>query len=225
MITLRGHGLVGSTYNVLKLGKATTLPTFAPDGIWARHRSFRSGPPDFNTTTSIQNPASAGNNSPPVNPATVPPTPASSLSTLPNTVLLRSLFVNSITSRSWLLTPAIAFLSLLCRPHLPAILDANRNPVLRWLIKQTVYKQFCAGENPEEIKKTVKTMKDMGFRGAMLTYARETLFDHKTGTEHDLGGEEGSAVKSDVDPIIEAWRQGTLGTAALLDTGDQLAIK
>jgi hypothetical protein len=96
--------------------------------------------------------------------------------------------------------------------------------VLRWLIKQTVYKQFCAGENPEEITKWLQTMKAMGFRGAMLTYARETLFDHKTGTEH-VGGEEGTEVKSDVDPIIEAWRQGTLGTAALLDEGDQLAIK
>lgn len=65
----------------------------------------------------------------------------------------------------------------------------------------------------------------MGFRGTILTYAKETVFDQKTNTQHGMGVATTEGEKSGKCKDVEAWRKGTLETVGLLKEGDQLAIK
>ncbi|KAH8709203.1 Pyrroline-5-carboxylate reductase [Beauveria bassiana] len=152
---------------------------------------------------------------------------ASGLSALPNAALLRSLFINGISSRPWALSPAISLLVKSCQPKPAFLFNIAKNPVLAWLLKETVYKQFCAGEAPSEIKSTMGAMKDMGFKGTILTYAKETVFDHKNKEEFGLGMNmiPTNGASSTECPYITSWKQGTLDTVKLLGEQDQLAVK
>lgn len=109
----------------------------------------------------------------------------------------------------------------------------DRNPILHGILKKTFYEQFCAGENGAETKATIRELKDMGFRGVIMTYAKETVFDHRTHTMQGLGA---AALQSEKrnQPLhprvarcanIEAWRKGTLETVEQLENGDYLAVK
>ncbi|KAL3951727.1 hypothetical protein ACCO45_013444 [Purpureocillium lilacinum] len=153
------------------------------------------------------------------------PEDASPLSVLPAAALCRSLFTNTVSSTPWLLSPAIYFLSYLCQPRRPLLFDVQRNRPLAWLMKQTVYKQFCGGETPAETKQTMRRMRDMGFRGTIITLATETVFDYRKNLVHGLGVEAGAGEGAATCPAIASWRKRTLGAVELLDEGDQLAIK
>lgn len=69
-------------------------------------------------------------------------------------------------------------------------------------------------------------LKRLGIRGIILTYARETVFDHKTNKAQPQGhilNEQ--SVAADYCPNIEAWRKGTHETIDLISEGDYLALK
>lgn len=151
---------------------------------------------------------------------------ASPLAALPNGVLLRSLLIAAISSKPYLLGPSLRILSILSQPGRSLLLDVDRNPLLHGLLKHTFYKQFCAGENGAETQGTLRHLKELGFRGTILTYAKETVFDHKTNTSHGLGISK-SLMEEKVEhcPTIEEWRKGTLKTVDLLGDGDYLAMK
>ncbi|KAF1734291.1 putative proline dehydrogenase, mitochondrial [Beauveria bassiana] len=70
-------------------------------------------------------------------------------------------------------------------------------------------------------------MKDMGFKGTILTYAKETVFDHKNKEEFGLGMNmiPTNGASSTECPYITSWKQGTLDTVKLLGEQDQLAVK
>lgn len=69
-----------------------------------------------------------------------------------------------------------------------------------------------------EVKRTMKSMKKMGFESVILGYAKETL-DEKT---RSLA----SASKTDAKELaIEQWKMGTLKTLSMLGDGDFLAVK
>ncbi|KAJ5039880.1 proline dehydrogenase [Penicillium rubens] len=75
-------------------------------------------------------------------------------------------------------------------------------------------------------------MKDMGFRGMILTYAAETVFDHSTQAQSGQGvaalkSENGDvAVEASVHcPSIEAWREGTVETIYMTEAEDYIAVK
>ncbi|KAL3496993.1 FAD-linked oxidoreductase [Aspergillus germanicus] len=146
------------------------------------------------------------------------------LSALPTRVLLRSLLVSTISSKPLLLRSSLWALSILSKPNRGFLLSVDRNPVLHGILKKTFYEQFCAGENGAETKATIQELKDMGFRGVIMTYAKETVFDHSTKTAHGLGiaaseSQEGYCTN------IEAWRKGTMETVEQLENGDYLAVK
>ncbi|KAK1622533.1 proline oxidase [Colletotrichum phormii] len=149
----------------------------------------------------------------------------STLAALPTPVLMRSLLVSAISSKPMLLGPTLAALSLFTIPNRGFFTDVDRNPVLHSLLKSVFYKQFCAGETPKETKETMRHLRFMGFRGTILTYAKETIFDAKTNVEHGLGIESEENAKGGLDCTIESWRQGVLETVDLLGDGDQLALK
>lgn len=67
----------------------------------------------------------------------------------------------------------------------------------------------------------------MGFRGVILTYAREVVVDASSEGPND-GQQKSSKLESSEsveDQDIEAWRQGVLETVSMLVEGDFLALK
>ncbi|USP81267.1 hypothetical protein yc1106_08541 [Curvularia clavata] len=146
---------------------------------------------------------------------------------MPTSMLLRSLFIATISSTKALLIPSLHLLSFLSKPNRGFLFNIERNPILKAVLKSTVYKQFCGGETAQETKACVKQLKDLGFKGVILTYAREIVFDHRTEAakqnESKSSGIERAALPHDAD--IEAWRAGTLETLDLISEGDILAIK
>ncbi|CAF3459248.1 unnamed protein product [Fusarium graminearum] len=158
-------------------------------------------------------------NTPVVNGAETP------LSELPPLILYRSLFINAVSSRPWLLIPSLHLLQKLSHAGNPYLFNVSRNPLLRTILKHTFYKQFCAGETGAEAQATMKELQDMGFKGTILTFAKETVFDSKTGKEQGHGIETSTTNECQWCDNIEAWRDGTLKTVELLREGDQLATK
>ncbi|KAJ5595526.1 uncharacterized protein N7459_001734 [Penicillium hispanicum] len=122
---------------------------------------------------------------------------------------------------------------MLSKQQTGLLLNVDRNPIFHRILKKTFYEQFCAGENGSETKATIRQLKNMGFRGVIMTYAKETVFDHRTNSQQGLGI---AALESEKNsqPLdsrvvhcanIEAWRHGTLETVDHLEDGDYLAVK
>lgn len=154
---------------------------------------------------------------------------ASPLSVMPLPMFLRSLLVATISSKKWLLIPSLHLLDFFAKPNRTWVFNLEKNPVLKAIIKKSFYNQFCAGTTPTETKACVRALKSMGFRGVILTYAQEMVFDSKNGKGHSPGTaaeeskKEGAGIK--IDSVIESWRAGTVGTIDLIEEGDILAIK
>lgn len=101
-------------------------------------------------------------------------------------------------------------------------LNPARNPVVHLLVRKLFYDHFCAGENEEEVKGTIATIKEMGYEGVILGYAKETLVDKNSsaGEASQAGG--GGEVLA---KAVEEWKVGTLKTLEMLGKGDFLAVK
>lgn len=97
-----------------------------------------------------------------------------------------------------------------------SVLDVARNPLLNLLVKHTLYRQFNAGENKLEVQKSIQDIKNLGYRGVLLGYAREVLVG-----------------QGNVDPLDEKagreetqmWLDGTLQTVDMAQEGDYVALK
>lgn len=155
------------------------------------------------------------------------------LSALPTRMLLRSLLIATISSKRFLLIPSLKILSFLSKPGRGYLLNVDKNPLIHAFLKKTFYDQFCAGETRGETKATCQQIRDLGFRGVLLTFAKETVFDHRTCTEHSVGEAALEARENFLLPDpkvalnadIETWRKGTLDTIDLLGETDYLAVK
>jgi hypothetical protein len=151
------------------------------------------------------------------------------LSLMPTNMLLRSFFIATVSSNKFLLIPSLHLLSFFAKPNRSFLFNVDRNPVLKAILKRTLYNQFCAGETERETRACVKQLKDLGFKGVILTFAKEMVYDdkskksnHHTSTSEKFHEME-AAIAEDTD--IEAWRVGTLKTVDLISEGDILAIK
>ncbi|OQE15718.1 hypothetical protein PENSTE_c027G06742 [Penicillium steckii] len=148
-----------------------------------------------------------------------PPPPRKSLAAplakLPLSSVLRSLLVLSVSSSSLLLKPCIYTLSQLAHPR-TALLDVSKNPLLNFLVKHTIYKQFNAGENKLEVQESIRNIKQLGCRGVLLGYAREVL----VGENQDAAYDEKAALAE-----IQTWLDGTLQTVDMAQKGDFVALK
>lgn len=156
-------------------------------------------------------------------------------SLVPTKVLLRSLLIATVSSHRALLAPSLAILSFLAQPRGP-LFSIEKNPILYMIFKRTIYNHFCAGENKREVTSTIRGIKDMGFKGVILTYAREVVLDHSTKKEaavesHGNSTEGGVVapiaghIETSDDEAIVAWRAGVLETVGMLRESDVLAIK
>lgn len=105
------------------------------------------------------------------------------------------------------------------------LLNPDRNPLLRQLIKKTFYMQFCGGENAAEVRRTIAGLKGIGFSGVILGYAREVVLTDGE-TEHLAAcGLESEAAEACIQNEVIPWARGTLETVKLAEPGDYVALK
>ena len=145
------------------------------------------------------------------------------LSLLPFSTLLRSYALTALSSYPLLLTPSLKILSRIA--HSPsARLNPDQNPVLHWVLKKTFYAQFCAGESPKEVRKTIRGLKDMGYKGVILAYGKEIVLNKGEKIETTSApsiAEDTSAIEKD----IKTWKEGTLQTVKMAEKGDFIGLK
>lgn len=141
------------------------------------------------------------------------------LSLLPLSFLLRSYLIASLSSSPPLLTPSLRLLSIIANSQSP-FLDPDRNPLLRYLLRKTIYAHFCAGENLDEVRKTSFNLKGLGYSGVILNHGKEIILEHdempKVGRPHpDLAAQED----------VENWKRINLETVRLVEEGGFVALK
>lgn len=139
----------------------------------------------------------------------------------------KSTFISSFEQKlrafQILLGPSLAVMSTLAHSK-SSILSPDANAVLRFFLKKTFYQQFCAGENAAEVKRTVDELKNIGYKGVILGYAREVSLDEKQ--QKDLASRgESEAADAALQNEILPWAKGTLETVKLATPDDFVALK
>ncbi|KAI9828528.1 MAG: hypothetical protein M1819_006584 [Sarea resinae] len=137
------------------------------------------------------------------------------LTILPLPNLLRSYLVATVSSSKILLPPCLSILSFLAHSRYPW-LNPDHNTVLRWVLKQTFYSHFCGGETTRELQQTVTGLKEIGYKGVILAYAKEVVL----GIDQVQDNEDVS-----VKQALSAWKEGTLKTVEMAEKGDFVALK
>lgn len=142
----------------------------------------------------------------------------SGLRRLPTSTLFRSFVLGKLFTTPFLFEPAFWVLRRIAGSH-SKLLNVDRNPILRVLIKPLIYDQFCAGRNETEVAKTREKIKSIGYSGVILCYGREVVVDASS----SLLSAGKSDRKADID--IAEWREGNLKTLDMIGEGDWLGIK
>ena len=154
-------------------------------------------------------------------PVTLEPSRAP-LSVLPLSMIVRSLATTVVSSSPLLLPPSLRIMGMLAHSE-NLFLNPDRNPLLRYFLKKSFYAQFCAGESPAEVQATINRLKNIGFTGVILGYAKEVVLTEKQAEEvESVVGQETQKV---IDNEIVPWAEGTLETVRLAQPGDFVALK
>lgn len=103
-------------------------------------------------------------------------------------------------------------------------LNPDKNPILRYLIKKTFYAQFCAGENPHEVRMTIDQLKGIGFSGVILGYAKEVVLTEEQTKDLASCGD-GAVAEDCIRNEVIPWATGTMETVRLAEPGDYVALK
>jgi proline dehydrogenase len=218
-------GLSGTTVGYVRLSTLPGLPDKPPShirhftAVAARARASPSGPlrSSHAFPQPVITPGAFGHES---EPAAEPNVPEYDLSCLPLASLLRNLLTSTISSHPLLLTPALRLLSKIAYCDNP-LLSPSHNPLIHFVLKNTLYAQFCAGETPREVQATIRGLKQWGIQGVLLGWAREV--EERCG--RTVAASRGAA-ESDADKIqINEWIAGVRETIGLVDAGDVVSIK
>lgn len=144
------------------------------------------------------------------------------LSLLPLTMIVRSLATSTVSSSPKLLAISLSLLRFLAFSN-TKLLNPDHNRLLKYILNMSLYKQFCAGENAEQVAETLAGVKKIGFTGAILAYARESP------NEDSEGASKSSDSKVDPDEKankeISTWLENSLKTVQLAAAGDFVALK
>ena len=199
----------------------------------ALHSSISQSQPVVSSSLSPSSPfspsppttATTDNNIPPPKGTTASSKPQAPLSTLSTWQILRNFVTSGITSSPTLLRPSLAIISFLANSSSP-LLNPDRNPFLRFALKGTLYRQFCAGEDAVEVARTVSRLKRQGFSGIILGYAREVVLPDGGNLDglmlgNDSKEERAKMIREEVTP----WATGTMETLRLAGERDVLGIK
>ncbi|KAL4862958.1 hypothetical protein BDV12DRAFT_34947 [Aspergillus spectabilis] len=147
------------------------------------------------------------------------PASKSPLAVLPTKSLIYSVLFTSVMS-SPLLKPCLGVLKYVVEAK-SSLLHPSRNPVIRYLLRTTIYNHFCAGENEVEVRHSVEKMKALGFKGVILGYARESVA--KIDVQNRAAA---TQVETEVwDRAVDEWKEGNLRTLGMIGAGDYLSVK
>lgn len=135
---------------------------------------------------------------------------------LPLSQLIRTHLVMSISSSPRLLDCITWVINRMLASR-TAVFDPDRNRLLRWVFQQTFYRQFCAGENKQQVQRTISELQDVGYDGVVLEYASEVLDEH---TQASTGRTTAQDVES-----IKKWRTDVITTVEMAGSGDCVALK
>lgn len=91
-----------------------------------------------------------------------------------------------------------------------AFTSVERNPILRYILRETFYKQFCGGETRAEVQKSMQQLRNIGYQGVCVEYALEVLEDAKDANEAR---------------DVEVWRKALLNTVDMTAAGDFVGLK
>ncbi|KAF4548476.1 Proline dehydrogenase-like protein 1 [Elsinoe fawcettii] len=141
------------------------------------------------------------------------------LSRLPTSSILRSLVLGTFLASPILFNPGLAFLQKVTRSK-SFLLNPDRNPVLRAIIKPLIYDQFCAGTHDAEIRRRVSSIRALGFSGVLLAYGKEIQIYERDGTSPTQ-----VVAASKHDEELDFWKKGNLQTLDMLEDNDFLAMK
>lgn len=141
------------------------------------------------------------------------------MAVLPTKSLLRSLLFTSVMS-SPLLDPCLWLMKVVVNSK-SALFNPSRNPPLNYLLRSTIYEHFCAGTDDVEVRKTVRDMKNLGFKGVILGYARDVVLDHEESGQASSESSKNAAYAR----MVEEWKEGNLRTLSMIGPGDFLAVK
>lgn len=145
------------------------------------------------------------------------------LSVLPLSNLIRSYLITSVSSIPILLRPSLAVMSFLAHTKSP-FFDPDRNRILHFLLKKTFYAQFCAGETPLEVKNTISSLKDIGFKGVILGHAKEVVLSKAE--EEGLDSARDSVEQAKINTQeISNWKNNCIETIDIAQPGDFVALK
>ena len=175
------------------------------------------------SSTTLHIPETSPTTQSPSSPAPVMPAPTAPLSCLPLSTLIRSYLVTSVSSIPFLLRPSLATLAFLANAKSP-FLSPDTNPLIRLGLKKTLYAQFCAGETTAEIKGTVAQLKEMGYAGVILGYAKEVVLSGKDAEALDSGLDCAEQERCNQEEV-SSWAKGNLDTVRLAEEGDFVALK
>lgn len=142
----------------------------------------------------------------------------SALARLPTTNIVRGLFLSTFFTSPLLFRPGLAIFSTIANSK-SSLLNPDKNPLLRAVIKPVVYDQFCAGTNRQEVKRTSAAIRDLGFSGGVLCYGKEVQLD----ANNQPYGHDGKDASMEAE--IQEWREGNLRTLEMMGEGDWLGMK
>lgn len=175
----------------------------------ASSRTLHTSPPKEKPATLSSSSISSGSStSPPPQTAAEKKRVAVPLAVLPLSQVLRTYFITSISSSPTLLEASSGVLRRMLNSRNP-LFRIDKNPLMRGLLWETFYKQFCAGETEAQVAKSCADLRDKGYAGVILEYALEVLADAEGNEKED----------------VAVWRQGMLDTVQMAAPGDFVGLK
>ncbi|PGH17450.1 hypothetical protein AJ80_04820 [Polytolypa hystricis UAMH7299] len=134
------------------------------------------------------------------------------LGKLPLVPLLRSILMQTLMSQVYVVDTA----SALIKRNMKLL---TGNTLFKCVGNKTFYAQFCAGETESEIQRTLANLRSLGYKGAILTYAKEV---EETRTMHNSSV---AQTQASHQAHVDEWLKGTLRTIQYTGAGGFVGIK
>ncbi|KAM0438589.1 hypothetical protein ACHAPT_001341 [Fusarium lateritium] len=144
------------------------------------------------------------------------------LKRLPTGTLLRNIILGKLFTVPLLMNTGVAAINLMAETKNP-ILDPDRNPILRRIMRFAIYDHFCSGITQQETIGGIAKIKAMGLTGVILNHAKEVTVDKDPMRGK---GEVNAAVasKEDEDNVAD-WLDRNLKTIEMLGKDDFVGLK
>ncbi|OJD17085.1 hypothetical protein AJ78_02786 [Emergomyces pasteurianus Ep9510] len=138
--------------------------------------------------------------------------PQRDLEKMPTLALFRSIVMQAAMSQPYIMGAASAMAQRNIR-----VLTGNF--ILRFLLDKIFYAQFCAGNTESEIKQTINSLKALGFKGVITSYAREVDLSNVAENANEAKNQ------SVHQGHVAQWLEGTLKGVHYSNPGDFVALK